>query len=132
MSTIKNTLYISGTKVNRISDIHDDITKVPKFWNAIPVINHYKSFMLGMKALPYVGELAKQVDNVVPYRALSAGLKVLPFVAPEHAEAAMQADSSLSTVSAGLKAAPFVTNNIRQVAQKIARVMPFGKFGDVS
>ena len=70
---IKHTLYISGTKVNRISDIYADITKVPNFWNAVPVINHYKSFMFGMKALPYVGELAKQVDKGIPY--LSGALK---------------------------------------------------------
>ena len=48
-----------------------------------------------MKALPYVGELAKQVDKGVPY----------------------------------LSGSPKATIH---VAQKIDRVMPFGKFGDVS
>ena len=49
-----------------------------------------KSFIFGMKALPYyVGDLAKHVDNALP----SGSLKIVPFVAP---------------VSAGLKAAPYV------------------------
>ena len=90
--------------MNRISDICDDITKVPKFWNAVPVINHYKSFTFGMKALPYVGELAKQVDKGIPY--LSAALKVLPLLAPECTEATMAVDDSLGAVSMVLKATP--------------------------
>ena len=66
----------------------------------------------------------------VPY--LSAGFKVCPCLAPEYAEASMKIDESLGTVSTRLKAAPFVTNNISKVPQTIDRVMPFGKFGDVS
>ena len=85
--------------------------------------------MFGMKALPYVGELAKQVDKGVPY--LSGALKVVPVVALEYGEAAMQVDNSLGTVPAGLKSAPYVTKAASQVAHKIDRVMPFGKFGDV-
>ena len=57
LSTIKHTLYISGTKVNRPSGICDDITNVPKLWNDVPIINHYKSLMFGTKVLR---ELAKQ------------------------------------------------------------------------
>ncbi|MFM7989754.1 MAG: hypothetical protein ACKPKO_61620 [Candidatus Fonsibacter sp.] len=30
ISLIKNTMYISGTKLNRMSDIYDDITKLAK------------------------------------------------------------------------------------------------------
>ena len=86
--------------------------------------------MFGMKALPYVGELAKQVDKGVPY--LSGELKVVPFVVTAYGEAAMQDDESLGTVSAGLKAAPYVTKAASQVAQEIDPVMPFGEFGDVS
>ena len=56
--------------------------------------------MFGMKALPYVGELAQKVEQI----NLSA--KVLPLVAP-------------------ISAAQYVTNNINQVAQKIDRVMQF-------
>ena len=41
LTTITNTLYISGTKVNIISDIYDDITKAPKIWNAVPIIIHF-------------------------------------------------------------------------------------------
>ena len=67
----------------------------------------YKSFMFGVKALPDVGELAKQVDNIIP------STRVVPFVAP-------------------ISAAPYVTNNICQVARTIDRVVPIGKFGDVS
>ena len=48
--------------------------------------------MFGMKAIPYVGEQAKQVDKGVPY--LSGALKRVPFVAPDYADAAMQVDSS--------------------------------------
>ena len=44
----------------------------------------------------------------------------------------MNIDESLGIVSAGLKATPYVTKGVSQVAQKIDRVMPFGKFGDVS
>ena len=116
--------------MKRASDIYDDITKVPQFWNAVPIINRYRSFMFGTKALPYVGELAKQVDKGLPY--LSGELNTVPFVAPEYGEAAMQVDNSLGTVSAGLKAAPYVTQTVSQAAQKIDRVMPFGQFGDVS
>ena len=35
LSTIKNTLYISRTNINKVNDIYDDITKVPKIWNAV-------------------------------------------------------------------------------------------------
>ena len=56
-----------------------------------------------MKALPYVGELAKLADKGVPF-FLSAGLNLVPFLAPEYAEASMKIDESLGTVSAGLKA----------------------------
>ena len=62
--------------------------------------------MFGMKALPYVGELAKQADKVVPY--LSGALKIVPFVAPANAEASIKIDESLGTVSASLKATPYV------------------------
>ena len=56
------------------------LQKVPKLWNAVPQIKHYKSFMFGVKALPYAGELAKQADKGFPY--LSANLKAVPFLAP--------------------------------------------------
>ena len=61
--------------------------------------------MFGTKALPYVGELAKQADKGVP--CLSAGLQVVPFLALEYAKSSMKIDESLGAVSAGLKAAPF-------------------------
>ena len=72
--------------------------------------------MFGMKALQYVGELAKQVDKGVPY--LSGALKIVPFVAPEYADAAMQVDNSLGTGSSSLKAARYVTKTVSRAAQK--------------
>jgi hypothetical protein len=39
----KKHLYISMTKINNISDIYG----IPKIWNAVPMINHDKSFILG-------------------------------------------------------------------------------------
>ena len=50
-----------------MSDIYDDITKVPTLWNAVPAINMYKSFMFGMKAVPYIGDLARKVDDALPF-----------------------------------------------------------------
>ena len=44
----------------------------------------------------------------------------------------MKIDEPLGVVSAGLKAAPYVTTTVSQAAQNIDRVLPFGKFGDVS
>ena len=87
--------------------------------------------MFGMKALPYVGELAKQVDKGVPY--LSGALKIVPFLAPAYGEPAMKVDNSQGTVSAGFKKkAPDVTKTARKATQKIDRVMPCGEIGDVS
>ena len=63
--------------------------------------------MFWMQVLPYVGELAQKVEQI------NISAKVLPLVAP-------------------ISAAQYVTNNINQVAQTIDRVMPCGKFGDVS
>ena len=56
--------------------------------------------MFGMKALPYVGYLARQADKGVPY--LYPALTVVPLLAPEYTEAAMAADDSIGTVSMGL------------------------------
>ena len=55
-SVIDYTVYIAGKHMNRASDWYDDFVKVPTLWNAVPKINQYKSFMFGMKAVPYVGE----------------------------------------------------------------------------
>ncbi|MFM7978984.1 MAG: hypothetical protein ACKPKO_06670, partial [Candidatus Fonsibacter sp.] len=45
ISLLRNTMYVAGTKLNRSSDIYDDITKVPTILNAVPDINMYKLFM---------------------------------------------------------------------------------------
>jgi hypothetical protein len=74
--------------------------------------------MFGTKALPYVGEIAKQDDKGVTY--LSAGLIVVPLLAPEYAEASMNFDESLGAVSTGLKAVLFVTSDISKFAQAFA------------
>ena len=49
LSNIDNTVYIAGTHMHRASDWYDDFVKVPTLWNAVPIINQYKSFMFGMK-----------------------------------------------------------------------------------
>ena len=54
IASIGNTLCIARTKTDRLSDWYDKITKIPTLWNAVPIINQYKSFILGMQALPYV------------------------------------------------------------------------------
>ena len=43
LSNIGNTVYIARTHVNRASDLYDDFFKVPSLWNAVPIVNHYKS-----------------------------------------------------------------------------------------
>ena len=90
--------------MTRPSDWYDDVFKVPSLWNAVPLISQYKAFMFGMKALPYVGDLARQADKGVPY--LSTPLKIVPLLAPEYIEHAMAVDDSLGAVSMGLKSNP--------------------------
>ena len=58
IASIGNTLCIARTKTDRLSDWYDKMTKIPTLWNAVPIINQYKSLILGMQALPYVGNLA--------------------------------------------------------------------------
>ena len=130
LSIIDNTVYISGTHMNRPSDWYDDVFKVPSLWNAVPLVSQYKAFMFGMKALPYVGDLARQADKGVPY--LSTALKVVPLLAPEYTEAAMAVDDSLGAVSMGLKATPHIANAASSIAQKVDNVLPFGSFGDIT
>ena len=64
---LTKTIYISGTTIGRASDWYADIVKVPSIWNAFSIINQYKSSMFGMKASPYIGEVARKVDNVAPF-----------------------------------------------------------------
>ena len=54
IAIIGDTLYIAGTKKDRLSDWYDNITKIRTLCNAVQVINQYTSFMLGMQALPYL------------------------------------------------------------------------------
>ena len=99
ISVIDSTLYIAGTQIGRASAWSDDITKVPTLWNAVPLIDQYKSFMCGMKAVPCIGDLARKVDAAVPY--VSMGLKTVPLLAPENGEAALKLDESVGAVSMG-------------------------------
>ena len=87
--------------MNRPSDWYDDVFRVPSLWNAVPLVSQYKAFMLCMKALPYIENLARKADSGVPY--LSTALKVVPSLAPEYAEAAMAAYDSLEGRIDGLK-----------------------------
>ena len=64
---------------------YGDITKIPTLWTVVPVINHSKSFMVGTEALPYVGDLAKKADIVIPY--MSMALTVIHLIVPESGEA---------------------------------------------
>lgn len=82
--------------------------KVPSLWNAVPIVNQYKHFMFGMKAMPYIGDLARQADQSMPY--VSTALKVVPLLAPEYVETAMAIYDQLGTVSMGLQAAPYIAN----------------------
>ena len=109
--------------MNRPSDWYDDVFKVPSLWNAVPLVSQYKAFMFGMKALPYIGDLARKADSGVPY--LSTALKVVPLLAPEYTEAAMAADDSLGTVLMGLKMAPYIANAASSIAQKVDNVSLF-------
>ena len=76
ISIIDNTLYVAGTKMGRASEWYD-FTKVPTLWNAVPIVNQYKSFMFGMKALPNVEYLARKVDKAVQYASMA--LKTAPY-----------------------------------------------------
>ena len=98
--------------------------------DAVPLVSQYKAFMFGMKALPYVGDLARQADKGVPY--LSTALKVVPLLAPEYTEAAMAADDSLGAVSMGLTEAPHIAHAASSIAQKVDNVLPFRSFGDLT
>ena len=60
--------------------------------------------MFGMKAVPCIGDLAREADTTLPY--VSMGLKTVPLLAPEYGDATIKLDESLGTVSVGLKAAP--------------------------
>ena len=99
ISITDNTVYIAGTHLGRASDWYDDIFKVPSLWNAVPVVNQYKSFMFGMTAMPYIRDLARQADKAIPY--VSTALKVVPLLAPEYGEAALAIDDQLGKVSTG-------------------------------
>ena len=76
--------------------------------------------MLGMKALPYVGDLARKADAIVPYASMA--LNVVRLLAPVYDEAAMQLDESLGAVSMGLHAAPYIANTANNIAQKVVNV----------
>ena len=67
----------------------------------MPVINHYKAFMFGMKALPSVGDLANEADVARP--CLSMVFNVIPLIAPEYGEAPMKIDEPLGSVSIGFQ-----------------------------
>ena len=57
----------------RASYWYDDNFNVPSLWNVVPIVSQYKSVMFGMKAIPYIGDLARQADKAIFY--LSTALK---------------------------------------------------------
>ena len=103
---------------------------IPTLWNAVPIINQYKSFMLGMQALPYLGNLAGKADAAVPYKSLS--LKAVPLIAPEFAPTTLELDESLGPITLGLQADPYVVNSVSHIANQVDNVLPFGSFGDLT
>ena len=46
ISVLDNTLYIELSKIGKASAWYDDITKAPTLWNAVPISDECKSFML--------------------------------------------------------------------------------------
>ena len=86
--------------------------------------------MFGMKAMPYIWDVARQADKAIHY--VSTALKVVPLVAPEYGEAAIQLDESLGTVSMGSQAAPYLTNTASSIAQKVDNSVPFGSVRDLT
>ena len=83
-----------------------------------------------MKALPYIGDLARQADKAIPY--VSTALKVAPLLAPEYGDAAMSIYDQLGKVAMGWHAAPYIANAASNSAQKVDNVLPFGLFGDLT
>ena len=81
-----------------------------------------------MKAMPYIGDFARQSDKAIPY--VSTALKVVPFLALEYSEAAIAIDDQLGKVSMGSKAAPYIANTASNIAQKVDNVLHFRAFGD--
>ena len=102
---------------------------MPTLWNAVPIVNQFKSFMCGMKALLDAGDLARKVETDAPYASMA--LKTVPQLTPEYGEAAMNIDESLGSVSMGLKAVPYVANTASSIAKTVDNVLPVGKFGDL-
>ena len=56
--------------------------------------------------------------------------KVVPWIAPEYAEAAMQLDDSLGAVSIRCDAAIYAANAASSVAKKVDSALPLVSFGD--
>ena len=52
-----------------------------------------------MKAMPYIGDLARQADKAIPY--FSTSRKVVAFLAPENGEAAIAIDDQYGKVPMG-------------------------------
>ena len=75
---------------------------MPTLWNAAPIVSQYKSFMFGMTTLPYVTDLAINVDTAVPHASMA--LQTVPRPAPGYGEAAIKLDESVGSVSMGPKA----------------------------
>ena len=61
--------------------------------------------MLGMKAMPFICELAGKADTTMPY--VFMGLKTVPLLAPEYGETTIKLDETSGTISMWLKASLF-------------------------
>ena len=84
--------------------------------------------MYGIKALPYIGDLARKADATVPY--VTSALNVVPLLAPDYGESHMAICDSFGTVSLGCKAAPHDANAATSIATKVHNLLPCDSFGD--
>ena len=84
-------------------------------WNGVPIIKNTNPFMVGMKALPHVGDFSQEEGHI--NSTCFDGFKDGTLLAPEYGKPAMQLDKYLSSVSLVLKAVPHVVNTASSIAK---------------
>lgn len=78
---------------------------MPTLWKAVPVINTYQALMLGMKAVPFIGDLSTEAERAILYVAMD--LQTIPLLAPRYGETTIKLDETSGTISMWLKASLF-------------------------
>ena len=87
--------------------------------------------MFGMKAMPYIWDLARQADKAIPY--VPTALKVVPFTRAWIRGIGHGNRWPIRRVAMGLQAAPYIANAASHIAQNVDKVFfPFGSFGDLT